>query len=168
MNKKTGLTTHNIVLYALFIALTVVMTIIIRIPIPLSQGYFNIGDSILLLSSMLLGPGAGFFIGGMGSALADLFTGYSFYVPITFIVKGLEGLLCGWLFLKMHRTKPLIPALLAGIWMAAGYFFGDWLLFGFAAGIAGFPVNLLQGIIGASLATLFYTVIKPIFDKRLN
>lgn len=168
MEKKRLLSTHNIVLFALFIALTVVMTILIRIPIPLSQGYFNIGDSILLLASMLLGPGAGFFIGGIGSALADLFTGYTFYAPITFVVKGLEGFLCGWLFLKMNRTKPLVPALLAGIWMAIGYFFGDWLLFGIAAGIAAFPINLLQGLIGGGLATLFYTFVKPVFDKRMH
>lgn len=167
MKQKPLLTTKNIVLFALFIALTVVMTIIIRIPIPFSQGYFNIGDSVLLLSSMLLGPGAGFFVGGIGSALADLLTGYSFYAPITFVVKGLEGLLCGWIFLKMNHTKPIIPALLAGVWMAAGYFLGDWLLFGLAAGIVAFPINLLQGIIGAGLASVFYTFVKPVVEKRV-
>lgn len=167
MKNKT-FTTQNIVLYALFIAMTVVMTLIIRIPIPFAQGYVNIGDSILLLSGMLLGPAGGFWIGGIGSALADLFTGYSFYAPITFLVKGIEGLLCGWIFLKMNRTKPIMSALIAGIWMAIGYVLGDWILFGLAAGIAAFPMNLMQGIVGAILATLLHKFIGPIFNKRLN
>lgn len=166
--KNKIFTTQNIVLYALFIAMTVVMTLIIRIPIPFAQGYVNIGDSILLLSGMLLGPAGGFWIGGIGSALADLFTGYSFYAPITFLVKGIEGLLCGWIFLKMNRTKPIMSALIAGIWMAIGYVLGDWILFGLAAGIAAFPMNLMQGIVGAILATLLHKFIGPIFNKRLN
>ena len=167
MKNKT-FTTQNIVLYALFIAMTVVMTLIIRIPIPFAQGYVNIGDSILLLSGMLLRPAGGFWIGGIGSALADLFTGYSFYAPITFLVKGIEGLLCGWIFLKMNRTKPIMSALIAGIWMAIGYVLGDWILFGLAAGIAAFPMNLMQGIVGAILATLLHKFIGPIFNKHLN
>lgn len=167
MKNKT-LATQNVVLYALFIAMTVVMTMIIRIPIPFAQGYVNIGDSILLLAAMLFGPAGGFWIGGMGSALADLFTGYSFYAPITFVVKGIEGLLCGWIFLRMNASKPIVSALIAGIWMAIGYVLGDWILFGLAAGIAAFPMNLMQGIVGAILAVLLHKFIGPIFLKRLH
>lgn len=167
MNKKT-LTTQNLVLFALFIAMTVVMTLIIRIPIPFAQGYVNIGDSILLLAGMLLGPAGGFWIGGIGSALADLFTGYSFYAPITFLVKGIEGLLCGWLFMKLPSTKPLIPVLTAGIWMAVGYVLGDWILFGLAAGLAAFPMNLLQGVVGALMAVLLHRFIAPVFKNRIH
>lgn len=167
MNKKI-FTTHNLVLFALFIAMTVVMTLIIRIPIPFAQGYVNIGDSILLLAGILMGPAGGFWIGGIGSALADLFTGYSFYAPITFLVKGIEGLLCGWLFINLPSSKPLIPALIAGVWMALGYVLGDWILFSLAAGLAAFPMNLLQGIVGALMAALLHKFVAPIFKDRTH
>ena len=32
------------------------------------------------------------------SALADIIAGYAFYAPITFIVKGLQGYICAWIF----------------------------------------------------------------------
>ncbi|MGN1083913.1 MAG: ECF transporter S component, partial [Lachnospiraceae bacterium] len=81
MNSKL----HKMVLTALFTALVCVATIIIQIPSPM-QGYVNLGDCIILLSAWLLGPLYGFFAGGVGSALADLLTGYSHYAPGTLVI----------------------------------------------------------------------------------
>ena len=52
--------THQLVLFAMFASLTTVMTLLFRIPIPSAQGYVNIGDTILLLAALILGPAAGF------------------------------------------------------------------------------------------------------------
>ena len=76
-------------------ALTCVATIVIKIPSPLN-GYINLGDCIVLLSGWLLSPVYGFFAAGLGSALADLFSGYAAYAPATFLIKGLMALIaCG-------------------------------------------------------------------------
>ena len=72
----------KIVVSALLAALTCVATMIIKIPSPL-KGYINLGDCIVLVSGWLLTPGWGFLAAGLGSALADLFSGYIIYAPAT-------------------------------------------------------------------------------------
>ena len=152
--------THQLVLFAMFASLTTVMTLLFRIPIPSAQGYVNIGDTILLLAALILGPAAGFWAGAIGSALADMIAGYAMYIPFTFFVKGLEGLFAGVLYKKTGKIyfAVFIPA----IWMTAGYFLTDWFLYGLAAAFAAFPMNLLQGIFGAIFALVLYRVLRPI------
>lgn len=70
----------KMVLTALLAALTCVATMIIQIPSPMN-GYVNLGDCFVLLSGWLLGPWLGFAAGGIGSMLADIFTGYAHYAP---------------------------------------------------------------------------------------
>lgn len=155
--------THQIVLAALFSALTVVITLLFRMPIPYGQGYLNFGDVIVLLSGFIMGPLSGFWVGSIGSALADIMAGYAIYAPITFLVKGLEGLVGGWLFMRTRRT--LLPGIVGGIIMALGYMLGDWFLFGIAAAIAALPLNLLQGFVGALGASLLYRAVGSIYKK---
>ena len=65
--------TYRLVILALFIAFTVVMTLLFSIPIPF--GYVNLGDMVLLLAGLSFGGNAGFIVGSLGSMLADLFAG---------------------------------------------------------------------------------------------
>lgn len=82
----------KMVLTALLAALTCVATMIIQIPSPMN-GYVNLGDCFVLLSGWLLGPWLGFAAGGIGSMLADIFTGYAHYAPGTLVIKGLVALI---------------------------------------------------------------------------
>lgn len=152
--------THQLVLFAMFASLTTVMTLLFRIPIPSAQGYVNIGDTILLLAALILGPAAGFWAGAIGSALADMIAGYAMYIPFTFFVKGLEGLFAGFLYKKTRKLS--LAVFIPAIWMAVGYFLTDWFLYGLAAAFAAFPMNLLQGIFGAIFALVLYRVLRPI------
>ena len=79
--------TQKIVTASMLAALTCVATMIIKIPSPL-KGYINLGDASVLLSGWLLSPVYGFFSAGIGSALADIFSGYTVYAPATFLIKG--------------------------------------------------------------------------------
>lgn len=161
-NKRT----HRIVLFALFASLTVVMTLLFHFPIPYGQGYLNIGDSVVLLAALVMGPAAGFWVGSIGSALADMIAGYAMYMPFTFVVKGLEGLLAGWLYSKTKKLS--ISLIIPVIWMPVGYLLTDWFLYGLAAAIAAFPMNLLQGIVGAVTAIILYRTIGPIFKSKFQ
>ena len=69
-----------------------VATMIIKIPSPM-KGYLNIGDCIVLLCGWLLAPGYGFVAAGLGSALADMLSGYVVYAPATFLIKGSMALI---------------------------------------------------------------------------
>ena len=93
--------TKKLVLSALFMALTCVATMSIRIPTPGTGGYIHPGDALVILSGALFGPVWGFLIAGIGSCLADLLGGYLVYVPITFLIKGLVAFSSGLIFQKL-------------------------------------------------------------------
>ena len=71
----TGKNIRKLVLAALLAALTAVATMIIRIPTP-TQGYIHLGDGMVLICGILLGPGLGALAAGIGSMMADLIGGY--------------------------------------------------------------------------------------------
>lgn len=141
---------------AMFAALICVATMLIQIPSPLN-GYVNFGDCFILIAAWVLGPIWGFAAGGIGSALADLFTGYVHYVPGTFIIKGLiavaGALICRAIITKSDRLR--LPAYISGgavgeIIMVVGYYFYSAIFLGkgFAGAAASIPGNLVQGAFG--------------------
>ena len=87
--------TKTIIIAALLAALTTVATMIIKIPTP-TQGYIHLGDGMVLICGILLGPGIGAVAAGIGSMMADLFGGYMAWVPGTFAIKALTALVGGW------------------------------------------------------------------------
>lgn len=100
MNNKT----RKIVLAAMLAALCCVATMIIKIPSPL-KGYLNLGDCIVLLSGFMLSPVYGFLAAGIGSALADIFSGYVIYAPATFIIKGIMTLIAYYGVKLLHKKQ---------------------------------------------------------------
>ena len=155
----------KIVVSALLAALTCVATMIIKIPSPL-KGYINLGDCIVLVSGWLLSPGWGFLAAGLGSALADLFSGYIIYAPATFLIKGLMALMAFYGFKLLHnrcRNLPsrVISAVFAEILMILGYFVFEGFLYGFGPSVVNIPPNAAQGIAGIVIGT----ALMKIFEK---
>ena len=74
---------------AVLAALTCVATMVVQIPMPLTKGYVNLGDVMVLTSVWLIGSPWGVAAAGIGSAMADLLTGYAYYAPATLIIKAL-------------------------------------------------------------------------------
>ncbi len=152
--------------YAILMALTVVMTMVVHIPTIGTNGYLNLGDMVVFLAAFMLGKKGGFIVGGLGSSLADLLLGYSHYAPITLIVKGLEGYIAGSLLeTKIGKRKPIIATSIAGIFMAFGYFVPEIFMYGKGA-IASIPGNIMQGLLGAVTSVVLYTALKR--TKALN
>lgn len=153
-------TIKEIVRLGIFIGLTTVMTLIM-IPAFTGHGYLNLGDMVIFLAAMMMGKKGGLIVGGIGSALADILLGYSFYAPITLIVKGLEGFVAGALLeRKIGKKFPLLATLTGAIVMAIGYYFAEIFLYGPGPALIAIPGNLLQGAVGAITAILLYTAIK--------
>ena len=100
--------TQKLVLSAMFAALICVVTMIIKVPSPL-KGYLNLGDCVVLLAGWMLSPGYGFLAAGIGSALADLFSGYVVYAPATFIIKGCMAVTAGYMY-KFAPKKQIALA----------------------------------------------------------
>ncbi|MDO5725119.1 MAG: ECF transporter S component [Tissierellia bacterium] len=168
MDKKQ-FSTKELTLLALLMALTCVSTMMIAIPTVATKGYVNLGDMIVILSGFLTGPIGGFIAGGIGSALADLFLGYAYYAPITFVVKGIEGALAGWLFKRLKDKKlHILAAILPGLFMACGYFFAECFIYSVAAAFSDLFGNIIQGLTGAVLAIILYPIIIKVKRQIFN
>jgi uncharacterized membrane protein len=101
----------------------------------------------------------------MGSALADLMLGYAIFAPGTFVIKGLEGLVCGIIAERLgsggHKSRPLAIGTACGaLVMIAGYFLYETVIFGFPVGLTSIPGNLLQGGVSAVTAVPVILAIK--------
>ncbi len=151
---------------AVLIAMTTIMTMVIRIPTPATNGYLNLGDMVVFIAALILGKKGGFIVGGLGSALADVLVGYSHYAPITFVVKGLEGFIAGLILeTKLGKKYPIIATIVGGVWMAMGYYFAEIFMYGAAAALVGIPGNLMQGFFGAITAILLF---KALIKNRIK
>ncbi|MDE5617193.1 MAG: ECF transporter S component [Clostridia bacterium] len=171
--------TRKLVFTAVLAALTTAFTLI---SIPLATGYFNFGDMVIFISSILLGPIYGAIVGAIGGALGDAILGYFAYLPFTLIIKAIEGVIVGFAykaiskFCKNNKSNMLeiifnlLSAFLAGIVMALGYFLAEGLLLSedrWTGGIANLPFNVLQGVISAVVAIilLYPCQLKNVFNR---
>ncbi len=160
---KTKTKTQKIVIAAMLAALACVATMIIKFPSPL-KGYFNLGDCVVLLCGWTLSPLYGFAAAGIGSALADVFSGYAVYAPATFVIKGAMALIAFYGFkLIKNRAGNAVARIVSGavaeILMVAGYFIFEGFLYGFAPSVVNIPTNAFQGVaglvIGITLTKIF-------------
>lgn len=139
---------------AILLALTIIMGRFFLIPIPFTHGNINLCDAGIMICAILLGPKAGFFVGGFGGLFLDLISGYGQYMIFSLIVHGLEGLVCGFMFKKYH--SKILAVVLASLIMILGYFISDTILYSITVGYLGILANFLQGLVG-SLVTVLLT-----------
>ena len=163
--------TKKLVMSSMFAALCCIATMIIKIPSPL-KGYINLGDCMVLLSGFILTPVYGFLAAGLGSALADIFSGYIIYAPATFIIKGMMAIITAFVF-KFLTNKTtvtvarIICAMAAEIVMILGYLVFESFLYGFEASIINIPANAVQGLAGLVLGVILMRIYNKFFSKFL-
>lgn len=150
---------------AAFATLAFLGTAVIRIPIPASGGYFNLGDTFVMAAALLYGPLVGGLVGAIGPAMADAL-GFPQFILATAVVKGVEGALIG--LLAGNRARPLrvVIALVVGVViLVGGYYVFEATIYPLlaqripffgvtdaAAALAEVVPNLLQGGISAVIA----------------
>lgn len=144
--------TKKLVLTAMFASLCCVATMMIKIPSPL-KGYINLGDCVVLLAGWLLPSAYGCMAAGIGSAMADIFSGYVMYAPATFAIKALMAYVAYTCFNKINRNGKdvgarVISATLAEIVMVVGYLAFESCLYGFVPSLVNVVPNMVQGVAG--------------------
>lgn len=180
--------TKKMVIAALMAAFTCVATMIIKIQTP-TFGYIHLGDGLVLLCGIVLGPVLGGLSAGIGSMLADLFSGYVTWVPGTFVIKAVTAMLAGLLFHRLQHSAigsrsrsaiTVIGGLVGEAFMVIGYFLYEILLATFANGTfssvtlkaavaasaTGIPFNIVQGVVGIIICLLLLPVLTKIEDIR--
>jgi len=166
--------TRKLTMAGLFAALCCVMTMVIQIPSP--TGYVNLGDCMILLGALALGPVYGALAGGIGSALADILLGYAVYAPGTFVVKGgvalIAALLTGLVVRKSGKLSFVLlvfSCVVAELWMAFGYFVYESVVLGYGLpAVQSIPGNLMQGLVGVVLSAVLHRLLAktPLFKKE--
>ena len=159
---------------AAFATLAFVGTTVIRIPIPASGGYFNLGDTFVMLGALLYGPTIGLFVGLFGPSLADA-VGFPQFILATAIIKSIEGYVVGLINSgKKPSSERTLMALLCGIViLVGGYYIFEVTIYPiigksipfFAvtdknAAIAELIPNSIQGLLSAVIAFGIYKVFK--------
>lgn len=164
---------RKLTLAAMFAALTCVATMVVQIPSPMN-GYVNLGDAVVLLCGFLLGPIYGTTAAGIGSMLADIFTGYLHYAPGTLVIKAAMALTASALYkaLRSGNLPSALVAVLSGlvaeILMVVGYFGYACLLLGKGlAAAASIPGNIVQGAVSLLCASIVCVVLSRIKPGRL-
>ena len=155
--------TQKITASSLLAAIIFVVTRFIQIPLP-AVGYVNLGDVFVILTGWLLPGWYGFLAAGIGSALADILSGFVIYAPVTFLIKGLMAFLTGVIFKAFSKNaniviKGLAAGLIAEILMIAGYLVYESFLYGFKTALLSVPFNSIQGVIGMVLGAELINVI---------
>lgn len=143
----------KLVLTALFAAMACVATMIIKIPTLGTNGYVNIGDTIVLLSAWIIGGVYGGLAAGIGSCLADLINGYGTYVPGTLVIKffmAIAAYIVYMAFKKINMNKIVayvVSGIIAEVVMVVGYFLYESTLLGYGIAAAGsIGSNAIQGV----------------------
>lgn len=149
---------------AAFATLAFVGTTVIRIPIPASGGYFNLGDTFVMVAALLYGPAAGALVGLIGPAAADAI-GFPQFILATAVVKCVEGALVGLVGFRGPAGRQAAAVALGVVILVAGYYLFEAVVYPLLAkSIPFFGVtdakaalveivpNLLQGVISAMLS----------------
>lgn len=148
------------ILAGLMAAMTTVGTMLITIPTPM-KGYIHIGDAVVYLCGILLGPVLGGLAAGIGSMFADIFLGYGVYAPATLLIKAFDAALVALVYNSLAGEGSgvvrklfiyMLAVSLGGAVMVFGYLGYETILYGFVGAVPNIPLNVTQAVGGGLLA----------------
>ncbi|AZR74555.1 hypothetical protein BBF96_14860 [Anoxybacter fermentans] len=162
-----NISAKKLVFMALFAAATTVATMLIKIPS--AKGYFNLGEIMIYTAALTFGPMVGGVAGGLGAALADLFSGYMLpWAPITFVVKGIEGYLVGKLGYGRNTGGKIVAILLGGLAILIGYPAASAILYGWPAALTELYIDIIQVVVGGVVAIPLSNALRKIFAEEMK
>lgn len=136
--------------------------------IPIGKGYIHIGDSIIYIASILMGPAAGMFVGAIGHSLADIISGFPEFCIPTLIIKALLGYAVGMLLYKKQTAyRFIISAIVSFIIVTGGYFIAETLLFGYGVALVSLMSSPIQCLASMTVTALLMPVLLK-YKRRLG
>ena len=166
--KKSRFTLYRIVIIGLMAAMVFVCTMFlgIRIPTPTGTTQLKTANAICLLTGLLFGGWTGGLAAGIGSALADILSGYAVFAPGTFVIKALIAVIAAAILKALGcKTKaaPIVASIAGEAWMVLGYFLYESIFLGYGLAAAGsIGGNAIQAVAGVILATALYAVLSKV------
>ncbi len=158
----------KLVLAALFAALVFVATALLHFHIPgvTTGAYVHLGDCLVIIAGILLGPVYGSAAACIGSALADY--NHALYIPATFVIKFLMAFVSHYIYRFLAKDKndykafPVIAsAVVSEAIMMVGYFAYEWFVtVGLPGAVLGVPGNIIQAVAGCVFSFLLLKILK--------
>ena len=151
----------KVAVVAVLTAVVVVFTLVIRIPT--TKGYLNLCDVAICFIAFTFGPVSAFLAAGLGTAIADLISGYAQWAPISFVVHGIEGLLIALIVRKqpLSKMRTFLAAIVCVLTVSLGYFVLSALFIStVAVAAAEIPPNMIQAGVGVVFGLALSKAIK--------
>jgi uncharacterized membrane protein len=156
MTSKEKFSPREVAVTAVMTALTAVVTYFTGslFPFPITGGYLNLGDALVMLSGLLFGARVGGFAGGVGSALSDAILA-PYYAPLTLFIKGTEGYLTGLIGNDRKLSRRIAGVVAGACAMLAGYFSVETPLINMGAAFGELiTINWIQVAVGGVVSIL--------------
>ena len=162
-NKKSLL---KITYTAIFTAIILLATSVIKFSTGLGEGYIHLGDSFVYLTACILPFPYCLVAGALGGALADILSGYAIWAIPTMIIKMLNAipfmLVC-----RKHKSSKILSkhtilmTFASGIITIFGYFVTECILYS----VASATLSLIGNTIQAVASGIIFIIIAKATDK---
>lgn len=153
---------------AVMTAIVFVLTRMVQVPTP-AKGYIHLGDAAIFFSALAFGPWVGAAAGGLGTALADITSGFPQWAIFSFLIHGLQGWIVGWTSERWAGTKGLIlSTVLGAVVVVVGYLAAGSLLSGVGAALSELPLNIIQVTAGAVVGVSLFVAVRQAYPPLLR
>ena len=159
---------------AIFTAIILLSTMLIKFSTGLGEGYIHFGDCFIYLSACILPFPYCLIAGALGGALADILGGYAVWAIPTAIIKMLIALPFALICKKEKSNKILnkktaLMTIISGIITIFGYFVAECILYSVASATLSLIGNTIQAVASGILFYITATALDKInFKRRIN
>ncbi len=171
MHKKSLLT---ITYTAIFTAIILLSTTLIKFSTGLGQGYIHFGDCFIYISACVLPFPYCLIAGALGGALADILGGYAVWATPTAIIKILIVLPFALACRnnesnKILNKRTVLMPVISGAITILGYFIAECVLYSVASATLSIIGNSIQAVASGVLFYIVATALDKInFKRRIN
>ena len=164
----------NITYTAIFTALILLATSVLKFSTGLGEGYIHLGDSLIYITACLLPFPYCIIAGALGGGLADILSGFAIWSIPTMLIKSLNVLPFAIVCKKYKSTKILskqaiLMSVISGAITIAGYFITECILYSVASATLSLIGNTIQAVASGIIFVIIATTLDKInFKRRIN
>lgn len=161
--------TSRMIMISTLAALTFVLTRFTAIPIPGTQGYIHLGDTVIYITAVSFGGPSAAAVGAIGGALSDA-TYSAIWILPTLIIKGIMGFICGKIASRKNWTsfRNIFAMIISGVIMsvlysvATGIIYGNWI-----TAFSNTPFDIIQFVSGAVVSNIILAILSKTNIKKM-
>lgn len=179
MNQQREFKTRDLVFSSMFAAMCVIAT---SIKVPFGMGAMvHLGSAFIYTIGIVFGGIYAGLAGAIGSAFYDILMGFSPYTLWSFVIKGIAGLIVGFvakgmwpeaivkpstIFMQHKFLRAVLGCVLAAAWTLGGYMVAWWQVTGsWDIAVANMPSSLMTSSAGLIIALLIAPKLRNVLKR---